>query len=206
MAQDELWDMTLREGQALLRAVASLTRRSMGVSDFSAATRAVPGIMGIPWEEKTMDVRALDASELSSLLDLYQHLHAADDPLPGAQAVAAVWQELMGSPWHKVFGAYAGGKLVSSCTLTVIPNLTRRCRPYGVIENVVTNAAYRRQGLAKAVLDEALGFAWGGNCYKVMLMTGRKDEATFRFYESAGFDRHGKQAFIARPPASGGPG
>ncbi|CAB3856796.1 hypothetical protein LMG26854_03256 [Achromobacter aegrifaciens] len=150
-----------------------------------------------------MNIRELDASELSSLLDLYRHLHPADDPLPGAQTVAVVWQELMESTRHRVFGAYADGKLASSCTLTVIPNLTRGCRPYGVIENVVTDAAYRRQGLAKAVLDEALAFAWGGNCYKVMLMTGRKDEATLRFYESAGFDRHGKQAFIARPPVSG---
>lgn len=35
--------------------------------------------------------------------------------------------------------------------------------------------------------------------YKVMLLTGRKDAATLRFYEGAGFDRHGKQAFIAKP-------
>jgi hypothetical protein len=31
-----------------------------------------------------------------------------------------------------------------------------------------------------------------------MLMTGRKDEAVFKFYEGAGFSRHGKQAFVAR--------
>ena len=31
-------------------------------------------------------------------------------------------------------------------------------------------------------------------------MTGRKDEHTLRFYEQAGFDRHGKQAFVAKPP------
>ncbi|MDM0009985.1 transposase [Variovorax sp. J22G73] len=36
--------------------------------------------------------------------------------------------------------------------------------------------------------------------YKVMLMTGRKDEATFRFYEAAGFNRDDKQAFIAKAP------
>jgi hypothetical protein len=46
-----------------------------------------------------------------------------------------------------------------------------------------------------------LDFAWSQGCYKVMLMTGRKDEATFRFYESAGFSRDGKQAFIAKAPA-----
>ena len=37
------------------------------------------------------------------------------------------------------------------------------------------------------------------HCYKVMLLTGRLDAATFRFYENAGFDRHGKQAFVAKP-------
>jgi GNAT superfamily N-acetyltransferase len=93
----------------------------------------------------------------------------------------------------------ASGSLVSSCTLTVIPNLTRACRPYGVIENVVTHAQYRGQGWGKALLTHALGEAWRQNCYKVMLLTGRKDEATLRFYEQAGFDRHDKQAFVAKP-------
>jgi hypothetical protein len=32
-----------------------------------------------------------------------------------------------------------------------------------------------------------------------MLLTGRKDEGTYRFYESIGFDRHAKQAFLAKP-------
>ena len=81
----------------------------------------------------------------------------------------------------------------------MIPNLTRGGRPYGVIENVVTQAEHRACGFGKAVLAEALSAAWSQGCYKVMLMTGRKDEATFQFYESAGFDREAKQAFIAKP-------
>jgi GNAT superfamily N-acetyltransferase len=68
-----------------------------------------------------------------------------------------------------------------------------------VIENVVTHAGYRRRGYAKALLTKALADAWAVQCYKVMLLTGRKDEATFRFYEAAGFDRNAKQAFVARP-------
>jgi hypothetical protein len=35
-----------------------------------------------------------------------------------------------------------------------------------------------------------------------MLLTGRKDESIYRFYESAGFDRYAKQAFLAKAPAS----
>ena len=45
----------------------------------------------------------------------------------------------------------------------------------------------------------ALRFAWDSRCSKVMLMTGRKDEAVLRFYERAGCSRDAKQAFIARP-------
>ncbi|MFM1897355.1 MAG: hypothetical protein RLZZ385_2429 [Pseudomonadota bacterium] len=45
----------------------------------------------------------------------------------------------------------------------------------------------------------ALDFAWDRNCYKVMLMTGQRDEGTFRFYESAGFERNRKEALVAIP-------
>jgi GrpB-like predicted nucleotidyltransferase (UPF0157 family)/GNAT superfamily N-acetyltransferase len=155
-------------------------------------------------KEACMEVHQIGASELGDLLALYKHLHDADDPLPDAATVEAVWQELLSNPRYKYFGGYVGGKLVASCTLTVVPNLTRGCRPYGVIENVVTHADHRKQGHGKAVLVEALSFAWSQGCYKVMLMTGRKDEATFQFYESAGFNRNDKQAFIAKAPADQG--
>jgi GNAT superfamily N-acetyltransferase len=148
-----------------------------------------------------MSMRPIHPSELKDLLALYADLHQSDAPLPEPSVVQAVWQELMANPRCKYFGYYIGTSLVSSCTITVIPNLTRGCLPYGVIENVVTHASYRRQGYGKAALAHALSHAWSVGCYKVMLLTGRKDEATFQFYESAGFDRHAKQAFIAKPAA-----
>jgi GNAT superfamily N-acetyltransferase len=146
-----------------------------------------------------MLIRHLNLADLDELLALYAHLHDSDVPLPERAVVEGVWRELAANLGNRYFGGFVDGVLVSSCTLTIIPNLTRGCRPYGVIENVVTHAAHRRQGYGKAVLREALQHAWAENCYKVMLLTGRKDEATFRFYESVGFDRNGKQAFIARP-------
>jgi len=97
------------------------------------------------------------------------------------------------------FGVFIDNMLVSSCTLSIIPNLTRGCRPYGVMENVVTHPNYRRKGLGKAVLKKALEYSWNCNCYKVMLLTDRMNEGTFQFYESVGFDRFVKQAFLARP-------
>lgn len=147
-----------------------------------------------------MNIRELRADDLAPLLGLYTHLHEHDDPLPSAPEVQAVWAEALANPRIQYFGGLDGGQLISSCTLTIIPNLTRACRPFGVIENVVTQSAHRGQGWGRALLRHALAHAWQARCCKVMLMTGRKDEKTLRFYEQSGFERHGKQAFVARPP------
>jgi ribosomal protein S18 acetylase RimI-like enzyme len=144
-------------------------------------------------------IRELNSPELSALLELYTHLHAADDPLPSGGEVEELWKMIQQNPNLKYFGVFVNGVLVSSCTLSIVPNLTRGCRPYGVIENVVTHTDYRRQGHGRTVLKHALADAWSAGCYKVMLLTGREDEGTYKFYESAGFDRHAKQAFLAKP-------
>jgi GNAT superfamily N-acetyltransferase len=148
---------------------------------------------------KNMETRELHTSELDDLLVLYAHLHDSDIPLPNRDQVEATWREIQGNSRLKYFGVYIDGKLVSSCTLSIIPNLTRGCKPYGVVENVVTHKDFRRRGCGKAVLKYALRYAWSQRCYKVMLLTGRKDEVTYRFYESVGFDRYSKQAFLAKP-------
>jgi predicted GNAT family acetyltransferase len=87
---------------------------------------------------------------------------------------------------------------VASCTLVVIPNLTRGGRPYALIENVVTRADQRNYGFGSAILKAATERAWDQNCYKVMLMTGSKNPATLNFYKSAGFEQT-KTGFQMRP-------
>lgn len=149
-------------------------------------------------------VRPLEIGDLDGLLALYAHLHIDDEPLPSRAQVDAVAQQVLAQPGQCVFGGFADRELVCSCVLVTVPNLTRGCRPYGLIENVVTHAAHRGRGHGTTLLSAALQRAWAQGCYKVMLMTGRCDEAVFRFYEAAGFDRHGKQAFIARPPGEPG--
>lgn len=144
-------------------------------------------------------VRSIRADELDALLELYKHLHAKDDPLPQREQVCSVWQSMLSNPGLHCFVIEHGGRLVSSCTLAIVPNLTRAARPYGLIENVVTHAEYRQRGLGTAVLRHALHTAWQANCYKVMLLTGRKDPAVHRFYENAGFRGNEKAGYIARP-------
>jgi GNAT superfamily N-acetyltransferase len=143
-----------------------------------------------------MVVRAATRADLKALLALYRHLNPEDPPPPAAAAEAA-W-ETMSASGGRILLAEVMGVPVSTCTLSVIANLTRGARPYGVIENVVTHPEHRRKGLGHAVLRAAMESAWSTGCYKVMLATGSRHEETLRFYERAGFMRRGKTFFEAR--------
>ncbi|MBV7338682.1 GNAT family N-acetyltransferase [Chloroflexi bacterium TSY] len=162
-------------------------------------------------------IRKIRADELHKLIALYKHLHPHDAPLPPVEDLQKIWNEILANPSIHYFvieeelvieGDTTGKRakpitaesyLVASCTLTIIPNLTRGARPYGVIENVVTDPAYRKRGYGTTILHRALETAWNAHCYKVMLMTGSKRAETLRFYEQAGFVRGDKTGFIARP-------
>ena len=119
-------------------------------------------------------------------------------PLPLDEA-ADIWTPMVRNPNQCVYGAYRESELVATCELIIILNLMRGGQPYALIENVVTHSDHRRCGYATAVLKHALEAAWERGCYKVMLLTGSKNEATLRFYENAGFQRGGKTGFVARP-------
>src|SRR5271169_3419025 len=133
-------------------------------------------------------IRPAVRDDLPGVLALYRYLHP-DDPELDLAAAETAWSALLFSDLTTIIVADVAGLLVSSCTLAIIPNLTRGARPYGVIENVVTHPGNRRGGLGRGVLQAALNKAWEANCYKVLLATGSKRETTLRFYEGAGFSR-----------------
>jgi GNAT superfamily N-acetyltransferase len=146
-----------------------------------------------------MTIREAGEHDLETVLALYEHLHDADETA-GEDETRAAWRAIMEDGRTHLFILESGGTPVSTCMQIIVPNLTRRARPFGIIENVVTRPQDRKRGYATALLHHALGYAWERNCYKVMLLTGRKDEAVFKFYERAGFARGIKEGFIAYPP------
>ncbi len=140
-------------------------------------------------------IREISEGDFDGLLSLYMQLH--DDPFPDKdERVIRIWQRIINDPDHHIIVAEEERRIVSSCVCVVIPNLTHAQRPYAFIENVITDEAYRRRGLAMACLDYACDIAKRDNCYKVMLLTGSKKDSTLRFYERAGFNRNDKTAFI----------
>ena len=150
-------------------------------------------------DQNTITIETAGWADLTGLLALYQFLNPDDPPLPVNDNLQRHWQDILDNEALHYVVAHVNGTLISTCNLTIVPNLTRAARPYGLIENVVTHPEYRRRGIGTQVLQYALNIAWKQDCYKVMLLTGSKNETTLRFYEQAGFTRGEKTGFVARP-------
>lgn len=140
-------------------------------------------------------IREITEADFDGLMTLYMQLH--DNPFPQRdERVNGVWESILNDPNHHIIVAVEDGKIAASCVCVIIPNLTRGQRPYAFVENVITDEAYRRRGLAKACLDYAYDIAKRENCYKMMLLTGSKQQGTLDFYEKCGYNKNDKTAFI----------
>ncbi|XYH98448.1 GNAT family N-acetyltransferase [Sorangium sp. So ce1128] len=148
-------------------------------------------------------VRAARVGDLEGVLELYRDLHPEDASFPAEPELSALWARVLEQPGLRLFVLERGAALVASCTLVVVPNLTRGGRPYALVENVVTHREHRRRGFGARVVRHALAEAWEAGCYKAMLLTGSQRPEVHRFYEACGFRAGDKTGFVARPGAAG---
>ena len=140
-------------------------------------------------------VREAVKEDLDELLNLYLFLHEKNIPKK-SEYLENTWKTIIEDINHHIVVKEINGKIVSSCVCVIVPNLTRNIRPYALIENVVTNEEYRGKGYATECLNYAKEIAIKNNCYKMMLLTGTKNENTLAFYKSAGYNSDDKIAFI----------
>lgn len=140
-------------------------------------------------------IREASKKDLQKILNLYLYLHETDIPQE-SEHLTKTWESIIEDNNHHLIVYEEEGKLVASCVCVIIPNLTRNIRPYAFIENVVTHEEYRGRGYATACLNYAKEIAEKENCYKMMLLTGSKQEKTLNFYRNAGYNSADKTAFI----------
>lgn len=150
--------------------------------------------MGLTRTEKIM-IREANKNDLAEILQLYLHLHEKSVPEDSGQ-LRNTWENIMNDPNHHLIVCEIDGKIVVSCVCVIIPNLTRNVRPYAFVENVVTHEECRKKGYATACLNYAKQIAEENHCYKMMLLTGSKEESTLNFYRNAGYNSSDKTAFI----------
>ena len=148
-------------------------------------------------------IRIAKEHDFEGIMNLLRQLNP-DDPVISDGRDKVIFERILKESNLRILILEESGKILSTCYLNIIPNLTRNAAPYAIIENVVTDTAFRNPGFGKKLMAFALESAWKAGCYKVMLQTGSKKESTHKFYSSCGFAGGEKFAFNARNPKFAG--
>ena len=143
------------------------------------------------------NVRMVNKNDLPALQELYLNLHDKEI-MPITSEAIHIWEEILKTSGYYILIGDERGAIVSSVTLIIIKNITLKMRPYALIENIVTAPEYRNKGYAGCLLQKAVEIAKENNCYKIMLMSGSKNESTIRFYIKAGFSDTEKTGYVMR--------
>ena len=106
------------------------------------------------------------------------------------------WFEiLMGG--YRVYYLAVDGEFVGYCVVTPGGRrLSVSTKKDIVLGPYFVSPKHRGKGYATECLNYASAIAQKENCYKMMLLTGSKNESTLRFYENAGYNSADKTAFI----------
>lgn len=143
----------------------------------------------------TPEIRTLLVKDVPALLELYRHLSPLNGDPDSASLQAALEPILAEASPYVHLVAILEGELVASCSVNIVPNLTRNCKSWAVVENVVTHPAFRRRGLATLLLEEAEKRARAAGCYKIFLLSGKDRTEAHEFYRDRGWSSEAKQAF-----------
>ncbi|MFL6144381.1 MAG: GNAT family N-acetyltransferase [Labedaea sp.] len=117
----------------------------------------------------------------------------ADDPLgatrerPGDPRYAVAFAELDADPRQLLVVAEAGGEVVGTLQLTLIPGLSRRGATRALIESVRVRSDQRGAGLGQRLVEWAIEQARQRGCALVQLTTDASRTEAHRFYARLGF-------------------
>ena len=71
-----------------------------------------------------MKIREITPGDLSGLLELYTHLHETCVP-EDSEHLRSTWAAICDNPNYHIIVCEEDGRIVSSCTCHILPNLTR---------------------------------------------------------------------------------
>jgi GNAT superfamily N-acetyltransferase len=133
---------------------------------------------------------------LVNILELYKQLNPSNNDFSIRNA-NKIWDKIENEN-IKYFVAKDNDKIIGSCYIIIIHNLTYNGKSIGYIENVITDEKYRRKGIGRKIMEMAINYAKGENCYKIVLQSGIKRTTAHKFYEAIGFNGGTKKAFELR--------
>ena len=134
--------------------------------------------------------------DMTGILELYKQLNQSNENFT-INEINKTWDKIEKNN-IKYFIAKENKRIVGSCYIIIIPNLTYNGKSIGYIENVIIDEKYRRKGIGKEIMRMAIKYAEEEKCYKIVLQSGIGRTEAHKFYESIGFNGETKKAYEMR--------
>ncbi len=136
-------------------------------------------------------VRHATEADLPRIVELLAQL-SPDEPReelgpPLPEYYRRAFQQIQADPNQRLLLAEAGGRVVGTASLLIVPNLSHQGRPYAIVENVVVDATERGAGYGELLLRHAMEEARRAGCYKLSLTSNKRRTDAHRFYGRLGF-------------------
>jgi N-acetylglutamate synthase-like GNAT family acetyltransferase len=132
-------------------------------------------------------VRKATEQDIPRILELYEELTEEKQTI-SSNTVYRVFKEIVAMPNQEFLVAEKDDYVVGSLFLQVIPNLSHGAHPWAILENMIVDGRYRRQGIGRLLLEYALYRSREAGCYKVQLLSNKKRHEAHIFYRSLGFE------------------
>ena len=137
-------------------------------------------------------VREANGADAGAVAALYRsfvsspHINVREDRL---DAIAA-------DPNNYIFVCEIDGVVCGTAFLTLCLDAMFGNQPYGVLENVVVDDAWRGKGIGSRLLTHVEELCRIRDCSKIMQLSTASREAAHRFFEQQGFSAANKRGFV----------
>ena len=139
-------------------------------------------------------IREVNLEDTEQLIGLYHELLPWD--ILDFKTSQEILEQIIHNDQYHIFLLEVNKQIIATCTLVIIHNLTHQGKPYGIIENVVTDRQYRGEKYGEILLKEVITFAKKEGCHKLMVQTRRKELYVKKFYKKCGFSDEQCTGFI----------
>jgi GNAT superfamily N-acetyltransferase len=136
-------------------------------------------------------VRLATEADLPRIIELLAQLSLGTPreqlATPAPDCYRLAFAEIEADPRQQLFVVEAGGLVVGTACLIIVPNLSRQGTPYALVENVVVDEAHRSAGHGELLMRHAIAEARRARCYKIALTSNKQRADAYRFYQRLGF-------------------
>lgn len=136
-------------------------------------------------ENQQLEIRRLKEEDLPALARLYEQFWNEES---NVQEMRHKYQELKDDSRYVTLCAIVDGAVVGSATGIICDELYGECRPFLVMEDLVVDRRYRRQGIGSALVVEIEKHASEYGCSQIQFLTETSRKDALLFYRSLGYD------------------